>query len=386
MAAISKAWVTIGDAAVDPDSPGDTTLMTGIRDNLVHLREWLGASFFAGAVQDHNHDGVNSASIQVGPNLVRNGSFEDDSAGWTITDYTGGSHAFSTSTRHHGAKSLAITSTSTGNGGGDALTNEFIAVAGSAAYTWGAQVSASGANVSSRLSIVWYDAAQAQISEANLYNVTDTPTTKKGISGCVQAPSTARFAKLRVTGGVPGAGSATGTIFWDDVQYGVVMGGLTPIIPETSFPAANNVDIVDIPQNFSALLVLIDGASANAASQRIQTLVSTNNGSSFDNTASNYIGGRISNGAAGTMTIAGMAWCGTLSLASDAVDQAILITGYQEGMWPRGDMSGVIIGVAQECSQITYVGSKAAVNALRIQVSGGGNNFDAGTYALFGVG
>ena len=43
MAAISKAWVTIADSAVDPDSPGDATLMTGIRDDLVHLREWLGA-------------------------------------------------------------------------------------------------------------------------------------------------------------------------------------------------------------------------------------------------------------------------------------------------------------------------------------------------------
>lgn len=63
MTAISKSWVTIADAAVDPDSPLDTTLMTGLRDDVVHLREWLGASYYAGAEQDHNHDGVNSKLV-----------------------------------------------------------------------------------------------------------------------------------------------------------------------------------------------------------------------------------------------------------------------------------------------------------------------------------
>lgn len=63
MPAISKAWVAVADGAVDPDSPLDATLLTGIRDNLVHLREWIGANYVAGAVQDHDHDGVNSKPI-----------------------------------------------------------------------------------------------------------------------------------------------------------------------------------------------------------------------------------------------------------------------------------------------------------------------------------
>jgi microcystin-dependent protein len=63
MPAISKAFVTIADGAVDPASPLDTVLMTGIRDSLVHLREWVGASYYAGAVQDHDHDGTNSKAI-----------------------------------------------------------------------------------------------------------------------------------------------------------------------------------------------------------------------------------------------------------------------------------------------------------------------------------
>lgn len=64
MPAISKAWVSILDAAVDPDSPIDTALMTGLRDDLVHLREWLGAAYTAGATQNHTHDGTNSALVE----------------------------------------------------------------------------------------------------------------------------------------------------------------------------------------------------------------------------------------------------------------------------------------------------------------------------------
>lgn len=64
MPAISKTWVIIADGAVDPDSPLDTALMTGLRDDLVHLREWLGAAYTAGATQNHTHDGVNSALVE----------------------------------------------------------------------------------------------------------------------------------------------------------------------------------------------------------------------------------------------------------------------------------------------------------------------------------
>lgn len=71
MPAISKAWVAIADAAVDPDSPIDAALMTGLRDDVVHLREWLGAAFTAGAVQDHDHDGVNSKAVAGEIGFVR---------------------------------------------------------------------------------------------------------------------------------------------------------------------------------------------------------------------------------------------------------------------------------------------------------------------------
>ncbi len=69
MPAPSKAWVTISDSQVDADSPLDTVLMTGMRDNLIHLKEWLGDSF--ASAKNHNHDGVNSARTTLDVNLVQ---------------------------------------------------------------------------------------------------------------------------------------------------------------------------------------------------------------------------------------------------------------------------------------------------------------------------
>lgn len=59
----SKNWTNIADTQVDADSPIDSTLITAIRDDLVHLKEWLGYGFTA--AQAHNHDGFNSAGATV---------------------------------------------------------------------------------------------------------------------------------------------------------------------------------------------------------------------------------------------------------------------------------------------------------------------------------
>lgn len=288
MAALSKAWVSVADSAVDPDSPVDTTLMEGIRDDLVHLREWIGASFFAGAVQDHNHDGSNSALIAVGPNLLRNGSFEEGEAGWTVTDYSGGSHAISTSTRHHGAKSLSITSTVTANGGGDALSNEFFPVAEGRTYRVDALLSASGANVSARMQVVWYDAAQSQVSAANVLDVTNAPTVATHFSAPMIAPATARFAKVKVIGGVPGAGSSAGTIFFDGLYFSEPPSGLAKLM-HGSVANAATLDIVmtQYAGYRNKVLVLTSFRPATGGSS-LNARCSSDGGSTFDAGAGNY--------------------------------------------------------------------------------------------------
>lgn len=80
MTAPSKNWSNVSDSQIDADSPIDATLMAQIRDNLVHLKEWLGNSY--APAQDHDHDGVNSAgvlladaSVGYGKLKVAGGSF-----------------------------------------------------------------------------------------------------------------------------------------------------------------------------------------------------------------------------------------------------------------------------------------------------------------------
>lgn len=61
MATPSKTFTSIPDTSVDAESPLDTTLMTQIRDSLIHLEEWVGKNYTAAV--DHDHDGVNSSFV-----------------------------------------------------------------------------------------------------------------------------------------------------------------------------------------------------------------------------------------------------------------------------------------------------------------------------------
>ena len=63
MPAPSKNYTLIPDGSIDADSPLDTTLMTQMRDDLIHLEEWLGDGYTA--AKDHNHDGVNSKNVTL---------------------------------------------------------------------------------------------------------------------------------------------------------------------------------------------------------------------------------------------------------------------------------------------------------------------------------
>lgn len=68
MTATTYAWNSISSAQTDADSPIDTVLMEGIRQNLIHLREWVGDGFTP--AKDHDHDGVNSKSVLLADAVV----------------------------------------------------------------------------------------------------------------------------------------------------------------------------------------------------------------------------------------------------------------------------------------------------------------------------
>jgi len=74
MAAPSKSYVVISDTQVDADSPLDTVLMTGYRDDVVHLKEVLYDTYTP--AKAHTHDGVNSAPIVPDPSSIGQGELK----------------------------------------------------------------------------------------------------------------------------------------------------------------------------------------------------------------------------------------------------------------------------------------------------------------------
>lgn len=87
MAAPTYGWNTVNTTQTDADSPLDTTLMEAIRQNLVHIEEWLGDGYTA--AKNHDHDGTNSKvtvlDISVGDYLTHTNSTERSTASTTYT-------------------------------------------------------------------------------------------------------------------------------------------------------------------------------------------------------------------------------------------------------------------------------------------------------------
>lgn len=218
MTAPTKNFSAPTDAQIDPDSPVDTTLLTQTRDALVHLEEWLGKDYTA--AQNHNHDGVNSALLDLG-DILRNPGFEsNDLNGWDSSKYDNAATIATSATALEGGYSLAITTVSAVTGGGYVDTSQFTPVAGGFNRQFSFVFKASAANIASRARVIWYNSAQSQISIDDLYTTTNTPTAAKICVRRIEAPATARYCKIRLEGGVPGTGSGTGTVYFDDVRTG----------------------------------------------------------------------------------------------------------------------------------------------------------------------
>lgn len=155
------------------------------------------------------------------------------------------------------------------------------------------------------------------------------------------------------------------------------------IVASTAFPAANNVDILNIPSTYAKLILIVSGASSNTASRALLVQVSTNNGSSWATT--NYIG--LVENAAGTLTTVtgNISTPANLQAAADTHSFVCNIQGYQGGGGCIAHTAGAqsYANGSYMCLS-AYVGSTSAINALRLIWNGTGN-FDGGTYKLLGV-
>jgi len=205
------AWTNKTGVNLGVGKPATTGLWNKTWDNLVYLYDLLFS---------HQHNGADgTALIEVGPNLLRNGSFESGTtSAWTPTTNTGGTVVVQTGNAMHGKYCLAITSTVLANGGGSALSDEYLPVAPGVVYTASMSVKGSVANISSKIGIVWYNSAQAQISESTVQESATLTTAHRAFVAAV-APATAAYARVKVYGGVPAVGTATGTIYIDGAQF-----------------------------------------------------------------------------------------------------------------------------------------------------------------------
>jgi hypothetical protein len=153
-------------------------------------------------------DDLNARLLAVGTiSGLKNGSFESDSDSdgtpdsWTKTLYSSGSFTLDGSDQQHSAKSAKFTSPGGGgNGGGYLETTDFLEVSPLIIYTLNWEMKSSVAGVNNKVEVTYYTAAQASISTTALYDSSANPTAWTPKTADFRPSSTARFAKIRVTG------------------------------------------------------------------------------------------------------------------------------------------------------------------------------------------
>jgi hypothetical protein len=156
--------------------------------------------------------------------MIPNGSFELDTDadgipdGWTRTLFTGGSTALITSDQRHGQKAFRFTSPGGAGNGGGYLETDFFEVSPLLAYLIRWDFICTVADVRVILAVRFFDVNQSFISSATIYDeATNNPTAWAIRIGGAEPPSTARYAKLRITG-CDSSDPTAGSVTFDDVS------------------------------------------------------------------------------------------------------------------------------------------------------------------------
>lgn len=160
-------------------------------------------------------------------------------------------------------------------------------------------------------------------------------------------------------------------------------GGITTIA-SGSLPAAATLSITSIPATYAYLVLHLAGLSSNTASRTPRVQVSTDNGSTYDGTASNYIGDSWDGTTFASTAQASLIEAASLANASFTGTYTVYLFGYQGGPRMHAQFLSIDDTLTTHRGRIFYIGSTNAINALQVNWSGTGN-FDAGTYALYGV-
>lgn len=179
-----------------------------------------------------------------------------------------------------------------------------------------------------------------------------------------------------IVAGVPCA------VVYDGTQYQLIKPrvGVVAIVSSTNLPSANSVTIQDIPQIYSALILSINGARSSTTTRAVQVTASIDNGSSATNTVD---GNFIQNTTAFADSNSTLLLATSTQTSSQVTSATIVLTGYQAGPFCKVEAAGKYA----DSTAITgnyQIRTASAINALTIILNDTGN-FDAGTYALYGV-
>lgn len=197
---------------------------------------------------------ANPASSDTdGSSLIANGSFEIDTDtngtpdSWTLSSETGSTNATDNSESTDGAQSFRFTSS--GSGGGSLTTTDFFAVNDADDLRVRFSLKSTVVDIYNIVRVEWYDISQVFISNSDIYdNVATNPTSWETQNLGASPPSGARFAKLKLIGGDPGAESVVaGSTYFDNVSvyYPVIASGIIDNITIQSTGGVNQIITTD---------------------------------------------------------------------------------------------------------------------------------------------
>lgn len=160
-------------------------------------------------------------------------------------------------------------------------------------------------------------------------------------------------------------------------------GGITTIASGSL--SGNAVTITSIPETYAYLVLHVAGGSMDTNSRFPRVRASVNNGSSYDATAGNYTGEYWNVATAVVAENSESSLIGNITTITAASTFAftLVMHAYQTGPFHLAEYR-MMAATETRRGRIWYVGSTDNIDALQIIMSASGN-FDAGTYALYGI-
>jgi hypothetical protein len=270
----------------------------------------------------------------------------------------------------------------------DAVTVAVSGLAAKAVQVNGAAMSATVTIEAGKHYSVLYDGTQFQLSRVSDDSAFSSVTYGDGLTltGSTLAvdPNDATDTAIAAADEVLFADASDSNAVKKDTVQGIldlVTSGVVTIA-SGSMPAAATLDITSIPATYTKLILTLFAVSMNTDTRGIEVLASSDNGSTFDSSG-NY-GHIIANGTVTNQANDDFIVFGGSQASAQTATLSVAIEGYQGGPSAITNFVGVYANSLPINGNMLRAGSGAAIDALRVQLSGSGS-FDSGTYALYGI-